>query len=75
MKVKVPATSSSVTTSGHVQPLVDVVFDRPELVHDPFVGPALERAAEIDADQLAEHRGVGALGIVVRQVAIARKPR
>ncbi len=44
-----------------VETLVDIVLDRPELVDDPLIRPALERPAEIDADQLAEHGGVGAL--------------
>ena len=69
MKVNVPATSSSVTTSGQFEPVVDVVFDRSELAHDPLVGPVLERPAEIDADQLAEHCRIGALGIVGRQAS------
>jgi hypothetical protein len=47
--------------------LVHIVLDRTKLVHDPLIGPTLERAPEIDADQLAEHRRIGALGIVLRK--------
>ena len=49
-----------------VQPVVHVIFDRPELLHDLLVGPALERPAEIDAHQLAEHAGIDALEIIVQ---------
>jgi len=41
-----------------VQPLVHIVLDGTKLVHDPLIGPALERAPEVDADQLAERRRV-----------------
>ena len=51
------------------EPVVDVIFDRSELANDAPVGPVLERPAEIDADQLAEHGGVGAFGIVGRQAS------
>ena len=49
---------------GHVLALVDVVPDLAEFGHDAVVGPAFEGAAEVDADDLAEHAGVDALEIV-----------
>ena len=50
---------------GHVFALVDVVPDLAEFGHDAVVGPAFEGAAEIDADNFAEHAGVGALEVVI----------
>ncbi len=50
----------------HVAAVVDVVVDRPEFPEGAFVGPTLEGAAEIDADQLAEDAGIDAFGIVMR---------
>ena len=44
-----------------IEALMHVIFDRPELSDDALIGPVLERPAEVDADQLAEHGGVGAL--------------
>ena len=41
-----------------VQPLVDIVLDLAEFMHDPLICPTLERPPEIDADELAEHGGV-----------------
>jgi hypothetical protein len=35
-------------------------------LHDAFIGPPFERTAEIDADQLAQHSGINAFGVVVR---------
>src|SRR6186713_3519685 len=51
---------------GDVAALVDVVIDRPELLHDALIGPALEGSAEIDADELAENAGIDALRVVMR---------
>src|SRR6202012_1772908 len=48
-----------------VPPLVHIEIDRTELPHDPLIGPALERTAEIDTDQLAEHAGIDAFGIII----------
>ncbi len=47
-----------------VEPVVNIIFDRPKLLDDPGVGPVLERPAEIDADQFAENRRIGAFRIV-----------
>ena len=69
-KVKVPDTSSSVTTSGAFEAVMDVIFDRSELLHDALIGPAFEWPAEIDADQLAEDAGVDAFEIVGGNMAI-----
>ena len=44
----------------HVEPLVDIVIDLAAVLHDLLVGPAFDRAAEIDADELAEHPGIDA---------------
>ena len=49
-----------------VEPLMDVVVDLAQLGHDAFVGPALNRAAQIDADDLAQHPGVHTLHVVRR---------
>ena len=40
------------------QPLVHVVFDLPQLLHDLLVCPALEWPTKIDADDLAQNTGV-----------------
>ena len=49
----------------HIAALVDVIVDRPKLRHDAFIGPAFERAAEVDADQLAEYAGIDAFGVIM----------
>jgi len=59
--VKVPDTSSSVTTNGAPQTVMDVILDGTELLHDALISPSLEGAAEIDADELAQHAGIDAL--------------
>ncbi len=46
------------------EPLVHVGAHLAELGEDPLVEPALERAAEVDADHLAEHAGVDAFQVV-----------
>ena len=48
----------------HVELVVDVVVDLAEALFDAFIGPALEGAAEVDADDLAEHAGIDALLVV-----------
>jgi hypothetical protein len=50
-----------------IAPLVHVVGDLAQLGHDTLVRPALEGAAQVDADDLAEHAGVDTLGIVGRK--------
>ena len=47
-----------------VQPLVDIILDRSEFADDALIGPPLERAAKINADQLAKHRRISALAII-----------
>jgi hypothetical protein len=49
---------------------VHVILDRAELLDDLLVGPALERAAEIDADQLAEDAGIDALEVIVGKLHV-----
>ena len=48
----------------HVELVVDVVVDLAQAPLDGFVRPSLERAPQVDADQLAEHAGVDALLVV-----------
>jgi hypothetical protein len=50
----------------------DVVIGDNQRRAEALVGPVLERPADIDANQLAEHRGVGAFEIVVRKLAQGR---
>ena len=42
----------------HTQPVMDVVVDVADPLLDRFVGPALDRAPEVHADELPEHAGV-----------------
>ena len=50
---------------GHVQMLMDVVVDFAETLTERLVAPALERPAQVDTDQLAQHPGVNSFCIVV----------
>ena len=52
---------------GPAEALVHVTGDLPQLRLDPLVQPTLDRAPQVDADDLAEHPGVDPLGIVRRQ--------
>ena len=47
-----------------IEAVMDVIFDRSELLHYALVGPPFEWPADIDADQLAEDAGVDAFEIV-----------
>ena len=49
---------------GDVQIFVNVVVDFTEPLAENLVGPALEGAAEVDADQFAEDAGVDAFAVV-----------
>ena len=49
------------------QPVVDVAGDRAEFGHDALVGPALERPAQVDAHDLAEHAGIDPFEVVARE--------
>ena len=51
---------------GHVQMLVDIIVDLAEMFTEHLVGPALERPAQVDADQLAQHAGVDSFSVVAR---------
>jgi hypothetical protein len=50
----------------NVQLVMDVVMDMAKLGQDPFVGPAFERAAEINSNEFAQDSGVDPLEIVLR---------
>ena len=52
---------------GAVEPIVDIIFDRSELAQDARMGPILERAPKVHADQFSQHRGIGAFEIVLRE--------
>ena len=61
MKVKVPEISSSVTISGTIKLVVNIVVDFAKMLADRLVGPAFKGAAEIDADESCpgrQHRRV-----------------
>ncbi len=54
-----------------------VIPDRTEFIHDSLIGPALERATEIDANDLAEYPGIDSLQIIRRNrhnIRIAYRP-
>ena len=57
-----------------IKAVVDIIFDRAELAQDALMGPALERPPEVDADEFAEHCGIGAFRIVGRQGSHAARP-
>ena len=44
--------------------VVDIIFDRAELLHDALIGPSFEGPAQIDPDQLAQDAGVNAFEII-----------
>ena len=48
----------------NLKPLVDIVGDLAQSLHDLIVGPPFEGAAQIDADHFAEHARIDAFQIV-----------